>query len=195
MDTTTAGAMNRRGLLVLLLIFIGLIVAAVAQTQIIPGPDTPPTPFLTRVFPDLSVLEIQAVRLREPASGQNLTISRDSSGSWISSFEDAALDADAASSIAQTIVLLPYQRTLPLTDETDLEEFGFQPTLSLGIEILLVNGTSHAVAVGGLSGSLVTYYALADDRPEVILIERAPIDYLLTLLRTPPLTPVSPASP
>lgn len=194
--------MNRRMLFVLLLLFVVLAVIAVLQTrppQIQSWSDLEAlratvtaqgTPVYSRVFPDMAVLDIQAVRLRDPNSEVEFLISRGEDGQWTApnAAADERLDTDTASNIARTVVLLYYERTLPLNDSIELETYGFNPNGNLFIEVLLNNGEGHAIAIGTLSGSRTVYYALADERQELYLLERAPIDYLITQLANPPLT-------
>ncbi|MBI5669161.1 MAG: hypothetical protein HZC41_14245 [Chloroflexi bacterium] len=191
--------MNRRVLLVLLLLFLALAAVAVLQTRPQPAPSLASlratvtaqgTPVYSRVFPDMAVLDIQAIRLRDPNSDIEFLISRGADGQWTApdATADERLDTDTASIIARTVVLLYYERTLPLTDSTNLREYGFNPNGNLFIEVLLRNGEGHAVAIGTLSGSRTVYYALVDDRQELYLLERAPVDYLAMQLAHPPLT-------
>lgn len=179
--------MNRRTLIILLFIFIALAGVALLQSRLTAPVEE--TPYL-RVFPDLAVLDIQAVRLRDPNSDLEFTISRGTDGQWTApnAAAEESLDADAASNIARTVVLLHYQRTLPLDGSTRLAEYGFAPNGGFFIEVVLPDGNGHVVAVGALSGSRTVYYALVDDRQEIYLLERAPVDYLITQLAHPPLT-------
>lgn len=191
--------MNRRMLFVLLLVFVALAAVAMLQSRTPAAPSLAAlratataqgTPVYSRVFPDVAVLDIQAIRLRDPNSDVEFLISRSADGQWTA--PDAAaeerLDTDAASNIARTVVLLYYERTLPLADSANLAEYGFNPNGNLFVEVLLKNGEGHAVAIGALSGSRTVYYALVDDRQEIYLLERAPVDYLATQLAHPPLT-------
>ncbi len=188
--------MSRRTLIILLAAFAALAGIALLQSR-------PPTledlraqataqgtPVFTRVFPDLAVLDIQAIRLRDPNSDLEFVISRDRDGQWTApnAAAEERLDTDTASNIARTVVLLHYQRTLPLDSRTRLADYGFAPNGIFFIEVLMPDGAGHVVAVGTLSGSRTVYYALVDDRQEIYLLERAPVDYLITQLAHPPLT-------
>lgn len=191
--------MNRRALLLMLLIFGLLSVIAILQSQPAANPTLDDlratatalgTPIFTQVFPGLAVLDIQAIRLRNPDADRALTITRAENDVWTIPNNEAgvSLDADTASTIARTIVLLHYQRTLPLPEDGDLTGYGFNPSGILFVEVLLKTGEGHIVAVGALSGQRTTYYALVDDRQEIYLLERAPVDFLITQLAHPPLT-------
>lgn len=81
--------MKRRGVFGLLLLFVALAGIAVFQMQ----PTVQPTigelqatatmlgtPIFTRVYPDMAVLDIQAIRLRSPISNQEFVISRGADG-------------------------------------------------------------------------------------------------------------------
>jgi hypothetical protein len=191
--------MKRRTVFGLLVLFVALAVIATLQMR-------PPaqlslaeiqatatmlgTPIFSRVYPDMAVLDIQAIRLREPNLNQEFVISRGTDGQWTApdAAADESLDTDAASNIARTVVLLYYERTLPLDSSVKLADYGFNPNGNLSIEVLLKNGDGHVVAIGTLLASQAVYYALVDDRQEIYLLERAPVDYLITQLAHPPLT-------
>lgn len=139
---------------------------------------------------DLSITpdDIDAIRLRDPRGTSSFTIARDSGGNWTAPGSAGILDATIAESIAKTVALMPYQNTKPIDASTKLSDFGFDPVGQFSIEILLKDGSGHVIAIGNLTASQVTYYAIVDDRAEVLFLERAPVDYLATQLNKPPLT-------
>jgi hypothetical protein len=179
---------NRRTLLVFIVIFAALMIVAYLQTRLAPTPlaTTVPTPFLERVFPELAVLDIQAIRLEDPNDGRVFTINRAANGEWTAPDSEGVLDAESATLIARTIALLPYQRTLGTTDDTDLAQFGFDPNGQLFIQVLRTDGSANIIAIGGLTPSQVAYYALVDEREGLYLIESGPIRFLLDFLQRPP---------
>ncbi len=186
--------MNRRILFILLAVFAVLVIIAVIQAQprpiAIQSPNSTGTPgasFLGRDL-NLTVLDIQAIRLRDPEGDKNFLISRGSDGNWTAPGSEGRLDIDAASSIAKTVVLMGYQQTIPVTDSTDLSEYGFHPNGILSVEILRTNNEGHVIAVGGLAPSGLAYYTLVDELPQMYLIERGAVDYLKAYLTQPPLT-------
>ena len=125
--------MNRRVLLILGIIFVALIIVTYIQSQ--PTPIATPneayfTSFLGRDL-KMTVLDIQAIRLHDPQSEQSFIISRDSNGNWTAPDQEGSLDTDAASNIAKTVVLMPYQQAVDLEANPDLEQYGFQPNGSL----------------------------------------------------------------
>lgn len=178
---------GRRTLVLFALIFAALLGLTLLQNRQQAEQPTP-TPEVTffRVFPDIAVLDIQAIRLRNPAGDESFTINRADDGTWTAPDRAGTLDANAAGSIARTMVLLPYTRTLPLEADAPLETYGFQPTPVLMVEFILVNGEVHAVAVGFRTPSQTGYYAIVDDRPDLYVLERAAVDYLISILRQPP---------
>ena len=191
--------MKRRGVFALLLLFVVLAVIATLQMRPPAQPSLEElratatmlgTPIFSRIFPDMAVLDIQAIRLRDPDSNQEFLISRGTDGQWTApnATEEERLDAHTASNIARTVILLHYERTLPVENSTQLAEYGFNPNGNLFIEVLLESGEGHVVAIGTLSGSRTVYYALVDERQEIYLLERAPVDYLITQVTNPPLT-------
>lgn len=181
----------------LLITFLILAAAALLQTGLNP-PAATPTPAteqtelplmggsLLRVFPDLAVLDIQAIRIENPAEGESFTISRDESGNWTAPDVEGQLDTNAASDIARTLVLLPYGRSINITASTDLSEYGFLPTPQFLISLVLANGAGHAIAIGELSESEPIYYALIDERDEILEVERGAVDFLVNFVDSPP---------
>ena len=82
---------------------------------------------LLRVFPDLAVLEMQAIRLEDIATGQNLTMIRDEQSNWIIPNSSKVLDSNTASSIARTLAIFPYARSVNILSDTDFKDYGFAP--------------------------------------------------------------------
>jgi hypothetical protein len=60
------------------------------------------------------------------------------------------------------------------------------PNPVISVEFVQVDGTSHALAIGFRTPSETGYYALVDNRPEIYILERAPVDFLISVLRSPP---------
>ncbi len=183
---------SRRNLFILAAVFAILLVVTLLQNQrmvLVPGAPTPlPTGIYRRVFPQMAVLDIQAIRLENPQSGDNFTISRAADGTWTAPDSEQMLDTEVATTIAQTVVLLPYEGTVTLTEDSDLEGYGFQSDPRLFIQVLLSNGDAHIVAIGELTPSAAAFYALVDERDEVYLLDARAVAYLLTTLESPPLT-------
>jgi hypothetical protein len=145
-----------------------------------------PTGTLLRVFPDLRVLDIQAIRLQDISSGSQLTLARDSAGNWTAPDVAGELDENAASDIARTLALFPYTRSLNIVEATDFADYGLAPNPRLLFQMLKANGSSHVIALGSLTESGVAYYAIVDERDEIFLVERGPVDFLETLIFSPP---------
>lgn len=179
---------NRRGLIILAMVFVALAALLAIQNNQHPVGVTPTPTFITQntVFNDFTVDSIQAVRLRSPETGKTFIISRTADNSWAAPESTGQLNLKEAAIIAATMVQLPYQRTLPLPAKTDLSTYGFTPEGILSVEILLTNGHTHVVAVGYRTVSAESYYALVDDRSEMYLLQRPAIDYLISRLKNPP---------
>jgi hypothetical protein len=183
---------NRRTMLILVGLFAVLLLIALLQNGANPPP-TPtsaptetavpalPTGTLLRVFPDMAVLDIQAVRLENPNSDETFTINRDADGNWASP-DDDQFDPDTASDIARTLVLLPYGRSINVISTTNLEDYGFNPNGQFFISIIMKNGEGHVLAIGKLSESEPIYYMLLDERDEIFEVERGPIEYLMNFI-------------
>ncbi|MBZ0294459.1 MAG: hypothetical protein K8L99_17985 [Anaerolineae bacterium] len=175
---------NRKTLLLMLIVFVGLAALVLVQNNQeqpplpTPQPDvsvTATTPGLLRVFPELSVLDIQAIRLERPDADQTLTLQRDSNGQWTSNSD---IDPETATNIARTIVLMPYGNSINIVSTTDLSTYGFGETGHLLIQFVQMNGEGHGVIVGGVDPDYPVYYALVDERDEIFRIERGAVDFL-----------------
>lgn len=177
---------RRNGLIILLVVFAGLGLFTVLQQRQEPQVVIPTgaVPFY-RVFPELAVLDIAGLRIRSPENEQTLTLVRGEDGNWQAPGTMGTLNTDAASAIARTMALLPYVAVVTAAD-ADTTLYGFQPEGILSLEIALVDGTDHVVAIGYRTPTEAGYYAFVDDRPELYVLDRAPIDYLISQLREPP---------
>jgi hypothetical protein len=177
---------SRRTLIALLALFAALAAGLTVQNQQLA--DAPPAIERTfiRVFPDLEVLNIISVRLLDPATEASFTIQRGADGTWELLDSPGTLAENAGSNIARTIALLPYERTAALPAEADLADYGFEPTPVLLVQVVLIDGSSHGIAVGGLSASGTGFYALVDDRQEMYLLVPEAVAYLIAQLETPP---------
>ncbi len=189
--------MKRRGLFLLLGVFILLAIVALLQSR----PSTPSAVDMSNqtggVFEGYELMgqtlgmpveEIAAIRLSSAQEGEQFIMSRDGTGNWIAPNETGTLDGETAANIAKTVVLLPYQTTLDITETTTFETYGFTPNGTLSIEILMRDGGTHAIAIGGLVPTTDAYYALVDELPQIFLLERAPVDYLQVQLDSPPVS-------
>ncbi len=181
--------MNRRFVMVLGGVFALLTIIALLQSRqaALPAEETVSLSFIGREL-NMTVNDIQAIRLRDLQTNQVFIISRDSNENWIAPESEGSLDAEAASNIAKTMVLMPYERTIAVDNSTNLSQYGFSTGGTLAAEILLKNNSSHAIAVGGLTPTGLQYYTLIDELPRLFFIERGAIDYLLALVAKPPLT-------
>lgn len=146
---------------------------------------TPTLPPLLRVFPDMTVLDIQAIRIEDPNTSDSVTLSRDASDNWTSPDIEGQLDNNKASDIARTIVLMPYSRSINITSETVLKDYGFDPNGQLFVSLIMKNGDSHILAIGALSETEPIYYVLLDERDEIFEIERGAVEFLRNFLLSP----------
>jgi hypothetical protein len=180
---------NNRTLLILLAVFIVLAIVLAYQTSRPIVQPTAPTPGVSgaHVFPDLTLDGIQGIRLRSPETGATFALARGADGVWTAPGSNGTLDLRGADGIARTMVLLPYNDSLPVPQGADMATYGFTPEGVLSIEILLTGGRAHAVAVGYRTPTEDTYYALVDERPDLYLLERAAVDFLILALREPPI--------
>lgn len=187
--TSSQGVRSRRILLsIIVIIAIGLIVLGVAQVT--------PSPAATfeelrqnALFPDLIVRDLVSINLRDPNTHQTFTLVRANDGTWMAPFYDGPLENARASDIARTIVLLAATESQPITEQTNLALYGFDPNgqqLRLFVEFLRVDQTQHIIAIGGfLPDRRDGYYVLVDDRPYLYTLPRGAVDFLLQTLISP----------
>lgn len=179
---------SRRGLIALVLIFGGLTLVLLLQGE---GNSRQPAPTsisdFARIFPELTVLDLAAIRVEDPINGDVFTIARDAGGTWIVPGSAAPLYPDAGTGIARITALLPYQRTLPIPEDGNLRQFGFRSQGNFSIQIILANGIQHFVLIGDALQTGPYFYALVDERSEIYIVQRAPIDFLASLLDAPPI--------
>ncbi|MEP6987423.1 MAG: hypothetical protein ABI970_17595 [Chloroflexota bacterium] len=195
--------MNRRTLFILLIAFAALVVIALLQTrpssapasEATIDPSIKPTIDATQIFSSYTMLgktlgmtlnDISAIRLRDPESNKIFAISRDNAGNWTAPESKGNLDLTAADNIAKTVALLPYEATIAVKPDTSLADFGFQPDGIFAIDVIMRTNITHAIVIGNLNPSGVSYYGLADDKKVIYVMERRAIDFLLINLKTPP---------
>lgn len=187
---------NYRTLVALLIIFVALAALITLQgepeTTPIPLPTATPPPqpqtdgTLLRVFPDLAVLDMQAIRLENLTSGDRFTLVRNEQGHWTAPDSDGELNPDTASSIARTLALFPYTRSLNILSDTDFSDYGFKPSGQLLFQIVTADGGAHVIAVGDLTETELAYYTLVDNRDEIFQVERGPVEFLHNFIASAP---------
>ncbi|MGQ9887210.1 MAG: hypothetical protein ACUVSX_01855 [Aggregatilineales bacterium] len=183
-------------LLALFVLLAALTLLQGSPTALPPPPTTAPTLDITpiptgmllRVFPDLTALDIQAIRLQDLQSDLSFTIARGPDGVWTAPGRQGTLDSSAASAIARTFVLLPYARSINITSETNLSLYGFTGTPRLLFQLLLTDGTGHVVAIGSQTPDGAAYFALVDERDEIYMVERGPVDFLNGYIQSAPIS-------
>ncbi len=192
--------MSRRGTLPILLVIFAALAVLVMLTSQQPVPITELEATveateenlllegsLIRLFPDLAVLDMEALRLEDLVNNHELTLVRASDGSWTAPNLEGELDVDAVSSIARTLALLPYGRSVNILTDTDFTDYGLAPRPRFLFQIIKTDDTSHVIAVGSLTEAGHAYYALVDERDEIFQVERGPIDFLTNLIYPAPI--------
>jgi hypothetical protein len=194
--TRNSSRQNRRSIAIFAVIFVVLLGVAALQGVGVSlrgmfGSKPTPDPFggMPRVLTDFTVLDIQAIRIGSPLTGDELLLSRAEDGRWTAPDAEGELDGETATLIARTMVLLPYLETIHIKDDTVLADFGFvsQNPLALTVEVLLVDGTTHAVFFGGLTPLQDAFYMIVDDRNEIYLVMPQAVEFLRLQLRNPPI--------
>jgi hypothetical protein len=197
--------MSRRTLFILLIAFVALVIIALFQTrkssapsgEATLDPSVQPTTNAAQFLSSYSLLgktlgmtveDISAIRLRDPDTQKAFILRRDSNGNWTAPDNPGTLDMATATNIAKTVVLLPYESTIEVKPDTSLADFGFQPDGIFGIDVILRTNITHAILIGNLNASGVSYYGLVDDKKVIYVMERRAIDFLLINLNKPPVS-------
>ena len=177
---------NRGTLLALMLIFAVLTVFLVVQnSQIENHANNVLTPSglqlnedagIQRVYNDISESDIQAFRIEDPLTQQQITMQRNPAGEWqIPTDATLEIDQEVAEGIAKTISLMPYTDTIGGVEPDKYGEFGLnQRDALLFILFTTGDGEPHVVAIGNLTSTRDGYYALVDDRQDIYVISREP---------------------
>ncbi len=172
---------DRRLLVIFGAVFVVLVALVLLQSQ----PIEEPSPYAdNRVFSGFTNTDVQAVRLNSPGEGLTFVLNRAVDGTWTAPEASGTLNAPVADLIARTMILLPYTSTLQ--PESDLSVYGFVPIAGLTVEFVLTDGTTHGIVVGFRNPTETGYYAAVDDRVEIYILERAAVDFLISVLRNPP---------
>jgi hypothetical protein len=192
--------MQRRRPIIPILLIAFIALAAILWTQnqrLLNAPTPTPIGTLFRVFPDLEVLDIGAIQIRNPFNRLSLTLQRDDAGIWTRT-DGALLSESMGSDLARTMVLLPYTRTFDPPTGDELTAYGLSPEPLLLIQMVLRDGTTHVIAVGDAAATGEGHYALIDERAEVYFLLSEAVAFLITQLRdanrppTPPPTVTPP---
>jgi hypothetical protein len=140
------------------------------------------------VFGDFLPDDITAIRLRSLQGGTFFVLARDANGNWSAPDSTGTLNTTEAENIARTMVLMPYSHTVSIQPGEDKTTYGFTSSTVLDIEIILKNGRTHAVVIGYRTPTGDGYYAIIDNRSELYVVERAPVDYIISRLKSPPVS-------
>ncbi len=175
-------------MLLAVIFFAMLIVTALRSGSINPNEQQAQNEYpFARVFTTFNEDDILALRLYDPANQTGFAILRTQAGDWSAPDHEGQLDQRSAALLARTVALLPFDRVLAPPSRDELPNYGFAPTGILLIQVVLMDGREHAVAVGARNPDATSYYGLVDSRPELYLLGRPPIDYLIQQMRTPPI--------
>lgn len=193
--------MQNRNIIILGVLFVGLLVVAGLQTlpsrNSSPSAPTPIPPTIDpvrnqlrsiqRLFPNLTLADIQSIRLEEPATGSVLTLTRaeDDPSAWFALEYPQAVNAEAAELMAQTVAIMPYLHAFDNIQPAQYPEFGLSTSdVALFIFFIEQDETQHAIAIGDATPDLEGHYALVDDRRELYVVDAAPVAYLVQQFAT-----------
>jgi hypothetical protein len=151
-------------------------------------PNAPTTIDFATVFSDFTVDDIQAIRLEDPRNPRSFTLQRDEDAAWIAPENAGTLNLEIADLLAQTVTIIPYQRIIPLAENANMGDYGFTPSGRLLLQIVVRDGRQYGMIVGGRTPADSGYYALVDNRPELYILERGAIDFMISSLITPPVS-------
>ncbi|MFZ4815517.1 MAG: hypothetical protein ACOYL5_13345 [Phototrophicaceae bacterium] len=186
---------QRRNFIILGGVFGLLLLAVILQGSGVRLPSFNPTPTIAfdplerSVFTNFGEGNISAIRISTPLRESSLILIRNTEGLWTAPALNGTLDIATAELIARTVTLLPYYQTLPLTDETNLYDFGFIDTspTAMVIEIILENEDIYGLYIGGLTPTQNAYYAITDRGETLYLVEPRAVEFLRQALRQPPI--------
>jgi hypothetical protein len=104
--------------------------------------------------------------------------------------EGVSLDQTAMQDIDRTLVIMPYAHQF-IPEAQRLTEYGFLSDGRHYFSVLFTmdDGTTHTISIGNpteFNGRAV-YYAVVDEREEMYLIYREPIDFLTQQFLKPPI--------
>ncbi len=186
---------NRKSLILLLTVFLGLVVILIVQQVTNNSGDSSQFNNQTAlqfnssdnqaIYPDLAVEDIVAIRLEDPILRSFVTLQRDEDDVWVIQGDNRPVEQAYAESIAQTVTLLPYSYVIDGIEPSEYPDYGLsQRDALLFVQIILHDGTGHIVAIGNQTPTRDGYYALVDDNPQLYIINRDPdpIAYLLVYL-------------
>lgn len=185
------------GLLVMFIMLAILVVIQEPRTPSAIQPTAQPTDQTGQAFGDnlvyigLDASAIQAIRLLDPNSEQSVTFARNPIRLWTAPLiENVALDQTVMQTIERTLVLMPYAHQF-IPEAQRLTEYGFLSDGRHYFSVLFTmdDGTVHTIAIGNPTeyNGRAVYYAVVDDRAEMYLIYREPIDYLTQQFLKPPI--------
>lgn len=184
---------NTRHVLILLVIFMALLVLSLLQFR--RGPSeaaltragirlVEETPTNQRLF-TWGIDAIQGMRLQRPVTDMSLTIQRGQTDLWVTTQGVPLSNQEVVTAAAAAIVSLEVRQTIPNVDPTRYSEFGLvADELNLLIQIVLRDGQTHTLAIGGLSPNRDSYYAIQDDSDDILILKRdeGAIDFLIKSL-------------
>ena len=178
------------GIYILLMIFLVLATIVYLQDQRSSDDSQAPiaAPAFSRVFPDLSVLDILAIQMSFPETDLIVTFARETSGQWIWLEEDQPISNDVGTSVARTVVLLPYTRTIPPPSDGDMTQYGFGETPQFLISVVTASNGELSVGIGDPLQTGPGFYGIVNDREQLYVLQRSPIDFLVSLVLEPPET-------
>lgn len=199
--------MNRRLLLGLGAVFLVLLVVTLLQgqqineqisQQIATANDNEAIRLFAGVTPE-NVVEVQIASY----DGRALTLQRNSDGTWnspnLSSIAasaaatpgaTASVNTQTADAVLYAALTLTYVRRLEVTTEAEYAGYGFPaaaPTGSVTITLVLRDGSTRQLYLGGLAATREQYYVRVEGATGVYLVERnvelggGQIDYLLNV--------------
>lgn len=173
------------GVLALFGVFALLLGVAFWQGNELAKPQPTPTQLpdsrdLNTVFKGWTSDQVQALRLDDPRSPLDLTLTRREDGTWEFVTLAADVDQTVASQLAKTVTYLPYTDIFANVPEDEYADFGLDERgVWLLVQVVLTDDRQHVVAIGRRAPVVGGgYYALVDELPNVYVLDRGAVDYL-----------------
>jgi hypothetical protein len=179
---------ERKTLYALVGLFAGLLALVFLQTRLLSAPTLPATSNGTPIASLVSLYDwrpetIQALVI-EVRDIQPLQLQRQGE-LWISPNSPQSINQESVNDVALTLSELPVIDLFDGIEPDRYGEFGLSRVDYLMIiQLVLQDGTPHALIIGNRTEDEQGYYALVDDRPQIYVLGRGAIEFLAFAVRS-----------
>lgn len=181
--------MKRNSLFILMGMFLALVVVAAWQTSRVSPPLPAPTLVSAqdnpnRLFPAVTLEDIQAFSIRDPLTGATLSFQRDVSDEWESLEFGVTPDEATVDRLAFTIAVLPSIGVIEDINVEQYPDYGLTQTDAFLVIILISkSGEQRTLLLGDVTLDGLGHYALVDEQMSVSVVDARPVAYIVTTLQ------------